>query len=187
MVIYLVGKGSAFSPARSTTAAAVAKKKKKRSWAAPRKRSGRKWEKGTENISLVSVSPATPTLPPTLPHRCNGSEGLATDSEGREERITCQYLLPAAAWIETDTLHSLSLVSPPKPIQELYLCLGSRGLQGVAWEKADSDGGHRGKVCVWSKGGEWMSNADKQRFLWPRNKNKRRVDISHSKSLEGKQ
>lgn len=145
MVIYLVGKGSAFSPARSTTAAAMAEKKKRRSRAAPRKRSGRKWEKGTENISLVSVSPATPTLPPTLPHRCNGSGGLATDSEGRVERITCQYLFPAAAWIETDTLHSLSLVSPPKPIQELYLCLGSRGLQGVAWEKADSDGGHRGK------------------------------------------
>lgn len=30
MVIYLVGKGSAFSPARSTTAAAMAKKKKKK-------------------------------------------------------------------------------------------------------------------------------------------------------------
>lgn len=77
------------------------------------RRSGHKWEKRTENISLVSVSPVTPTLPPTLPHSCNGSEGLATDSEGREKRITCQYLFPPAAWIETDTLHSLSRF-PPK-------------------------------------------------------------------------
>lgn len=115
MVIYLAGKGSAFSLARSTVAAMAKKKKKEEpSRAASRKRSGRKWEKGTENISLVSVSPATLTLPPAPPLRCNGSEGLATDSEGREERITCQYLFPAAAWIETDTLHSLSLVPPPQ-------------------------------------------------------------------------
>lgn len=110
MVIYLVGKGSAFSPARSTTG----RRQKKKKPGSLGKRSGRKWEKRTENISLVSVSPATPTLPPTLPHSCNGSEGLATDSEGREERITCQYLFPPAAWIETDTLHSLSLFFPPQ-------------------------------------------------------------------------
>lgn len=137
MVIYLVGKGFAFSPERSTTGRQQKKKKAKQ----PQKkkgerRSGHKREKRTENISLVSVSPVTLTLPPTLPHSCNGSEGLATDSEGKEKRITCQYLFPLAAWIETDTLHSLSLF-PPKPIQELYLCLGSTGLQGVAWEKAD--------------------------------------------------
>lgn len=139
MVIYLVGKGFAFSPERSTTGRQQQKKKKGRAASEKERgerRSGHKWEKRTENISLVSVSPVTPTLPPTLPHSCNGSEGLATDSEGKEKRITCQYLFPLAAWIETDTLHSLSLF-PPKPIQELYLCLGSTGLQGVAWEKAD--------------------------------------------------
>lgn len=117
MVIYLVGKGFAFSPERSTTGRRQEKENTKKRRPQKKKegerRSGHKWEKRTENLSLVSVSPVTPTLPPTLPHSCNGSEGLATDSEGREKRITCQYLFPPAAWIETDTLHSLSRF-PPK-------------------------------------------------------------------------
>lgn len=40
---------------------------------------------------------------------------------------------------------------------------------------------------VWSKGGEWMSNADKQRFFYGQGTRINGVDISHSKSLEGKQ
>lgn len=46
----------------------------------------------------------------------------------------CSHRLPGLKQI-----HYILLVFffPPKPIQELYLCLGSRGLQGVAWEKAD--------------------------------------------------
>lgn len=43
----------------------------------------------------------------------------------------CSHRLPGLKQI-----HYILFFSP-KPIQELYLCLGSRGLQGVAWEKAD--------------------------------------------------
>lgn len=74
---------------------------------------------------LVSLA----TLPSTFPHGCNGSEGLATDREGVRKRITSQYLFPLAAWVETDTLHALTLFSL-KPIQELYLCLGSGDFRG---------------------------------------------------------
>ncbi len=113
----------------------------------------------------MSVSPVTPTLPPTLPLSCNGSKGLATDSEGRG-RITCQYLFPLTARIETDTLHSLSLF-PLKPIQGPYLCLGSGGFGGSPGRKQtwqDSERGHHGRVRVQGKEGESMTNADKQRF-----------------------
>lgn len=92
-----------------------------------------KQEQRTENIIGVGL----PGDDDCLPHSSNGTEGLAIDSErrgGKKKRITCQYLFPQAAWIEKDTLHSLGLF-PLKPIQEVYLCLGSRGLEGVAWER----------------------------------------------------
>ena len=62
MVIYLVGKGFAFSPPRSTTG-----REQKPSSLGNRKRerrggAGRNGEKRTENISFMSVSPVTPTL-----------------------------------------------------------------------------------------------------------------------------
>lgn len=49
-----------------------------------------------KHISVMSVSPATPTLPPTLPHSCNGSEGLATESgEKKELHVNiCSHWLP---------------------------------------------------------------------------------------------
>lgn len=59
MVIYLVGKGSAFSPATSSTAAAGKPPQEKQ-----RARPGGLGV--TENISLESVSPATPS--PVTPH-----------------------------------------------------------------------------------------------------------------------
>lgn len=187
MVIYLVGKGSAFSPARSTTAAAMAKKKKKGAGQPPGKGAGANGRK-ERKIYHWCRSPRRHRL--SLPLSLTAVMEVkvwpqTVRGEKKELHVNiCSQRLPGLKQI-----HYILLVlfPPPKPIQELYLCLGSRGLQGVAWEKADSDGGHRGKVCVWSKGGEWMSNADKQRFLWPRNENKRRVDISHSKSVEGKQ
>lgn len=111
MVIYLVGKGFAFSPERTTTGRQQKKKKENE-----RKSRKKEWAQMVEkngNIYHWCRSPRWHWLsPPTLPHSCNGSEGLAKDSEGREKRITCQYLFPLAAWIETDTLHSLSLFSP---------------------------------------------------------------------------
>lgn len=113
MVIYLVGKGFAFSPERTTTG-----RQQKRD-EQPQKKKERIEGAGTNcrkerKIYIIGVGlPGDTDSPPlALPHSCNGSEGLAKDSEGREKRITCQYLFPLAAWIETETLHSLSLFSP---------------------------------------------------------------------------
>lgn len=68
-------------------------------------------KKGTKKYITHFCPPVTPTLPPTLPLplSSNGSEALAGDRGGERKRITCQYLFPLAAQIETDTLHSLSL------------------------------------------------------------------------------
>lgn len=126
MVIYLVGKGSAFSPARSTTG---------REREPREERSRRQGEKERGIYHSCLFPRRHPALPPTLPHSCNGSEGSATDG-GMRKRITCQYLFPPAARIESDTLHSLSLFPPLKPIQELYLLLGIKSCSGVLWETA---------------------------------------------------
>lgn len=112
MVIYLVGKGFAFSPERSTTGrertpSSLAQIKGK----GEESRCGRK-ERKKKYISFMLVSPVTPALPPTLPHSCNGSEGFGHRQRGERKRITSQYLFLPAAWIETDTLHSLSLFPP---------------------------------------------------------------------------
>lgn len=65
MVIYLVGKGFAFSPERTTT------NKKKRDEQPQKKKeqiegAGTNCRKERKYISLVSVSPVTPTLPLSL-------------------------------------------------------------------------------------------------------------------------
>lgn len=75
MVIYLVGKGFAFSPERTTTGRQrkrEEKKKEKRETSSLRKRRGQIEGAGTncrkerKYTSLVSVSPVTPTLPLSL-------------------------------------------------------------------------------------------------------------------------
>lgn len=79
----------------------------------------------------MSVSPVTPALPPAL--------GLAADGwtgeKKKAKRITCQYLFPLAADRNRYITFSES-PPPPKPIQGVYLCLGSRRLRGSPGEKA---------------------------------------------------
>lgn len=116
MVIYLVGKGFAFSPERSTTGrertpSSLAQIKGKEEESRCEQERDKRMKKNIY-ISFMSVSPVTPALPPTLPHSCNGSEGFGHRQRGERKRITSQYLFLPAAWIETDTLHSLSLFPP---------------------------------------------------------------------------
>lgn len=108
----------------------------------------------------MSVSPVTPAHPPTLPHSCNGSEGSATDGAGGELHVNiCSHRLPGLKQI-----HYISLVppSPPKPIQKLYLCLGSRGLQGSPGRSRRGEIVNEGKlgkgVSVREAGG-WLTLA----------------------------
>lgn len=165
MVIYLVGKGFAFSPNRSTTgreqeSSGLGKEREEREGAG---RNGRKEQK----IYHSRRSPRWHllSLPLTLTAVMEVKAWPQTE-RGEKKRITCQYLFPLAAWIETDTLHSLSLF-PLKPIQELYLCLGSRGLRGSPGRKQtwqDSEWDNQRKVWVEGKEGERMTNTDKQWF-----------------------
>lgn len=100
MVIYLVGKGFAFSPERSTTgrerkpsslAQIKGKGEERRTGAG---RSGRKERKKYIYISFMSVSPVTPALPPTLPHSCNGSEGFWPQTERGEKKNYMSIFVP---------------------------------------------------------------------------------------------
>lgn len=68
---------------------------------------------------------------------------------GEEKRITCQYLFPLAARIETDTLHSHSLFpakanSRALPLFGIKRTSGSR--LGESRRGQDSERGRRGKV-----------------------------------------
>lgn len=143
MVIYLAGKGFAFSSERFTTA----RHGKEREWCKGDDRITRKSRDiKKKNVSFMSVSPVTLTLPPTLPHSCNASKGLATDRKEGEKRIICQYLFPPAAWIETDTLHSFSLF-PYSQFKSFTVVWdqGSPGRKQTWWNSEQSD---RGKVRV---------------------------------------
>lgn len=110
MVIYLAGKGFAFSPEGSTTG-----REQKRGSLLLEDGEGEEREGGIYH--LVSVSPATPS-----------SLSFIAVAEVKvwiqEERMTCQYLLPLTGWDETDTFHVLVVFSPLKTIRELWLYLG---------------------------------------------------------------
>lgn len=94
-----------------------------------------------ENISSALVSQVTTTV--SLAAVMELKLWPQTVGEGGgKKRITCQYLFPQAAWIETDTLHSLSPPPPPTRTTQkkassraLLLFERSRGLEGVAWER----------------------------------------------------
>lgn len=135
MVIYLVGKGFAFSPERDRQqdVSKAEQPRKKKSTERSRGRNGRKERK----IYHSCRSPRWHrlSLPLSLTAVIEVKVWPQTERGREEKRITCQYLFPLAAWVETDTLHSLRLFFPLKPIQELYLCLGSRGLQGSPGRK----------------------------------------------------
>lgn len=133
MVIYLVGKGSAFSPERSTTGRE--QKPRKRKSTERREGAGRNGRK-ERKIYHSCRSPQWHELSLPLSLTAVMEVKVWPQTDGRKKRITCQYLFPLAAWIEKDTLHSLSLF-PPKANSRALPLFRIRRTSGVAWEKAD--------------------------------------------------
>ena len=88
-------KGLCFLTGKIDNRTAAKKKRKKKPsslWKKKKKEgtAGSKWEKRMENISLVSVSQVTLNLP----HSCNGSGSLATDSQGRGKKNYLSIFVP---------------------------------------------------------------------------------------------
>lgn len=101
MVIYLVGKGSSFSPERDRQKGVGEVQKRER-----RERSTNRSKE--QKISLALVSQVTTTVSLTAVMELKLWPQTVRERLEEKKRIPCQYLFPQAAWIEKDTLHSLS-------------------------------------------------------------------------------
>lgn len=107
MVIYLVGKGPLFLTGKSSA------RTRQESSEDGRDRASERTQGGGGNISPARVSQVTTTISLAAVMELElWPQAVREEEEKEKRRITCQYLFPQAAWIETDTLHSLSL--PPE-------------------------------------------------------------------------
>lgn len=131
MVIYLAGKGFAFSPAGWATGREQRARRRR-----AKERENRQQKKGKKRIYIIRVGlPRRHRLSPTLTDAME-AKLLATDTEGREKIITCQYLFPLAG-LDRNRYITFSWSFPPEDNSRALPLFGIKKTSGVAREKAD--------------------------------------------------